>query len=193
MDKLKECAQSFSKLFNTEYTIVAGKKSKNIEVTLFFHKEHFCHLIGLHKLKDLQIAKGDKQKIFDKIISDDLTYHDISKSAFFSEIADRFDYFTDLEQMLDSEEVLVKHNEQGSKSAIKADYIIYKISDDLIVHYFIECDKNIEKYYGKTFFLRHDKLYLRDRPYKILKKTKICNGHIVSETVSSSYNEIVDS
>ena len=93
MDKLKECAISFSKLFDTEYHVIAGKKGKRIKPVLFFGKEHFYHLIGLHKLNDIQKARGDKRKIYDSIIADNLTYEDISRSIFFPEISNRFAYF----------------------------------------------------------------------------------------------------
>ena len=112
VDKLKECALSFSKLFDIEYYVAAGKKGELVELTLFFNIEHFYHLVGLQKLKDIQATRGDKVKTFNNILSDKLTYQDLSKSEFFSEISDRLDYFTILEHMIDSEDVLVKHNVQ---------------------------------------------------------------------------------
>ena len=152
LDKLKECAISFGKLLDVEYYIIAGKKSSLIKPILFFRKEHFCHLMGLHKLRDIQKIWGNKEKVYDNIITDELTYQDISKSEFFPEINERFDYFLLLEQMLDSEDVLVKHNEFASKSSIKADYIIYKTIDGDILHYFISYQNDNGKYYGTTFF-----------------------------------------
>ena len=191
LDKLKECAISFGKLLDVEYYIIAGKKSSIIKPILFFHKEHFCHLMGLHKLRDIQKIWGNKEKVYDNIIANELTYQDISKSEFFLEIADRFDYFILLEQMLDSEDVLVKHNEFASKSNIKADYIIYKTIDNAIVHYFVSYQSDNGKYYGTTFFTRQDRLYLHNRPYKILKKTKIKNGCMISEVTAKNYKEII--
>ena len=178
VDKLKECAVAFSNLLNVEYHITAGKKSNLIEVKLFFSKEHFYHLIGLHKLKDIQKTRGDKAKIFNKIIADKLTYNDLVKSEFFIDISDRFDYLTSLENMLDSDNVLIKHNKHKSKSSIQADYIIYTVDEDNIIHYFIERDSNVGKYFGKTFFARTDRLFLWDKPYKILKKIKFIDGRI---------------
>ena len=192
LDKLKECAISFGKLIDVEYYIIAGKKSRIIKPILFFHKEHFYHLMGLHKLKDVYKIRGDKQKIYNDIINDEITYNDISKSEFFPEITERFKYFLLLEQILDSEDVLVKHNEFASKSHIKADYIIYKAIDDVIAHYFISYHSDNGKYFGTTFFARNDRLYLHNRPYKILKKTKIKNGCIISEVTDKNYKEAIE-
>ena len=54
---------SFGNLFDVEYNIIAGKKNVLIKPTLFFHKEHFYHLMGLHKLRDIQKIWGNKEKI----------------------------------------------------------------------------------------------------------------------------------
>ena len=181
MDKLKECAVAFSNLFNVEYHITAGKKRNLIEVKLFFSKEHFYHLIGLHKLKDIQKTRGNTVKIFNNIIADKFTYNDLVKSEFFVDISDRFDYLISLESMLDSDNVLIKHNKYKSKSSIQADYIIYTIDEeDNIIHYFIERDDSVEKYFGKTFFVRTDRLFLWDKPYKIIKKVKYVDGYAVA-------------
>jgi hypothetical protein len=172
-DKLKECALAFRELLDKEYHIKAGKKGKLIEVRIFFDKEHFHHLIGLHKLSDLRQIKRSNTEAFDDIINDKLTYEEIASSEFFNEMSDRLEYFPFLEQMLDSEEAMIKYNKSQAKSSIEAEYIIYSKIDDLYVHFFIDIDEKQQKYFGRTFFTRSDSLYLYDRPYKILEKTKI--------------------
>ena len=189
MDRLKECAVSFSRLLDIEYHIAAGKKDELIEPVLFFRKEHFYHLMGLQKLNDIQATRGDKEKIFDSILAGRITYHDLSKSEFFFDISDRFEYFIFLEPMIDSEDVLVKHSDYRSKSNIHAEYILYQTINEVILHYFVECDNNSGKYFGKTFFTRLDRKYLWNRPYKILKKTKYKDGHIISEFMHDSFRQ----
>ena len=76
MDKLKE----------------TGKKDKLIEVRLFFGEEHFRHLLGLHKLKDIWQVRINNSKLLDDIISDRLKYSDILKSKYILEIQDRLTY-----------------------------------------------------------------------------------------------------
>lgn len=171
-NSLKQSALAFEKLLNTEYKIVAAKKKKISEIVLFFKKEHFFHLIGLNKLVDLQVLRNNKEKIFNDILSEKITYSEISKSLHFSEMSDRLKYFSSLENILDDSKLLIKHNSNKTKSKIKAEYIIYFIKNDSVVHYFVDRDYKENKFFGRTFFVRKDKAYLCDAPYKILKKEK---------------------
>lgn len=62
MDKLYECATAYQKLLNVNYKIILGRKGKLIELRICFESIHFHHLIGLHKLTDLRIARGNRKK-----------------------------------------------------------------------------------------------------------------------------------
>jgi len=172
MDRLKECALSFSKLFNIEYHILVGRKGKLFEINLHFHKEHFHHLIGLHKVNDIKNARGNKVKVFDRILNNDLTYNDISKSNNFHKISDRFENFTCIENMIDSEETMFKHNKNVIGTDIEAEYIVFSIINNKNVHLFINIDDVTKKYFGCSFFQREDKRYITGRPYVVLKKVK---------------------
>lgn len=93
MDELKKSAVSFGKLFAYEYELVAGSKKTLIDLTLAFYKKNYMHLVGLHKLTDLQLQRYSKEKLYDMIMNDELTYQDIKKSVFFPEIESRIKYF----------------------------------------------------------------------------------------------------
>ncbi|MGL5085882.1 MAG: PBECR4 domain-containing protein, partial [Clostridium sp.] len=80
MDKLLECAKAFESLFLKQYKIVIAKKGKETSLILTFDKKDFYHLVGLQKLKDLAYLKKDRGIIFDKILSNEITYEKISKS-----------------------------------------------------------------------------------------------------------------
>jgi len=176
MDKLKECILAFDNLLNKEYYIRAGKKQMLLEVQLYFDKIHFHHLIGLNKLRDIRQVTRNTPNLYTDIMNGMITYNDISQSVFFDEIADRLDYFPFLERMLDSEEVIIKHNWSMAKSNVMAKAIIYSKIGDLYVHYFIDKAEHNGKFFGRTFFTRLDRLYLHDRPYKILEKRKYIDG-----------------
>ena len=60
------------------------------------------------------------------------------------------------------------------------------------MHYFISYKNDNGKYYGTTFFIRQDRLYLHDKPYKILKRIKIKNGSIISEFTDKNYKEPIE-
>jgi len=176
MDKLKGCILAFDNLLNKEYYIKAGKKQLLLEVQLFFEKPHFHHLIGLNKLRDIRQVTRNTPTLYADIMDGRITYNDICKSVFYNEIADRLEYFPYLEKMLDSEDVIIKHNWSMAKSSVMAKAIIYSKIDDLYVHYFIDVAEHNSKYFGRTFFTRLDRLYLHDRPYKILEKRKYIDG-----------------
>lgn len=60
MKDIKECANLYKQLLNKSYTF---KLENDIEFTIHFNSSNFFHLIGLHKLTDLERMpdKGYKQ------------------------------------------------------------------------------------------------------------------------------------
>ena len=64
MDHLLECAEAFEQLLDVQYHIVLGRKNRLTELTLRFDPTEFHHLVGLHKLRDLRLARGNREKIY---------------------------------------------------------------------------------------------------------------------------------
>ena len=89
MDHLLECAEAFEQLLDVQYHIVLGRKNRLTELTLRFDPTEFHHLVGLHKLRDLRLARGNREKIFYQILSKTICMEDIKKSRYFPEIQDR--------------------------------------------------------------------------------------------------------
>lgn len=174
MDKLKASAMAFERLLKYEYEIVAGSKKTLLEMTLFFEREHFMHLIGLHKLTDLQIQRFRKERMYDMVMRDELTYDYIEKSVFFSEIKERIELFPILETALDSNELLIKYKQGFAQgTVIRASYIIIYNYGDVAIHYFVDRDEKTNRYFGKSFFGRSDDKFLRNQQtFKVLKLTK---------------------
>lgn len=174
MDKLKQSAISFAKLMNYEYELVAGSKKTLISLKLFFQKKHFMHLIGLHKLTDLQLQRYSKEKMYDMILNDELTYEYIQRSEFFLEISERIDLFPRLEQALDNNELMIKYNSGFAVgTVICASYIILCEFENTTLHFFIDYDETNERYFGRSFFGRTDDKFTKgQQKFKILKKYK---------------------
>ena len=126
MDKLQLCAKAFQKLLEYEYHFIIGRKGKLREFYLNFDKADFHHLSGLHKLKDIaQIQQGKRNKIFDQIISGEITQVLIEKSVYYEQMQGRIFPLTDLEKMLDDNQMIFRYNEKVHKfSLIKADYLL---------------------------------------------------------------------
>ena len=77
MDKLLECTRAFEKLLDTQYRIIIGRKGKKVEKVIGFH-----HLMGLGKLKDLRIAKQNRETDFNEILKGVITYKEITESRY---------------------------------------------------------------------------------------------------------------
>lgn len=137
MDKLKQCAIRFQSLFEIEYKIILGKRNRETYLTIDFSKEEFCHLMGLHKLKDISNLNIDKGTVFDRIIAEDITYDMISKSSFFDKdikkgipnsVRDRIDAFLDITDILDSKNIFFKYSEnRNTSSKIRAEFLLETI------------------------------------------------------------------
>jgi len=174
MDILKQSALAYEKLLKYEYEITAGSKKTLLKMTLFFAKEHYMHLVGLHKLTDLQIQRYKRDKMYDMVIQNKLTYEYIEKSVFFPEIKARIELFPILEEALDSNELLIKYKQGFAQGTmIEASYIFVYNHGSKTIHYFVDRDEMTGLYFGRSFFIRDDDKFLRNQQiFKILKKIK---------------------
>ena len=64
MDHLQLCAKAFEHLLDIKCHIIIGRRGKLTELNLFFEPTEFHHLIGLHKLPNLRLARGNSEKFF---------------------------------------------------------------------------------------------------------------------------------
>ena len=153
MYKLQERAISFRNLLDYEYNIILGRNNTKTEITINFEKSDFSHLIGLHKLKDVLNGNLATEKLFDKCLTGKISFDRISKSSFFSKLGNRFEYFINIEKMLDSNKTVFKCNTRNMAkfSKIIADFELKNIYDDLVFYLFIERRNSSEKLYCKSF------------------------------------------
>lgn len=153
MDKLQERAFVFKKLLDYEYKIILGRKGKRTELIINFEKSDFPHLIGLHKLKDVLNGNFATEKLFDECLKGKISYDTISKSKFFPMLGNRFEYFKNLEKILDSNETIYKCNTKNMTgfSRIVADFELKNIYEELVFYLFIEKRNRSEKLYCKSF------------------------------------------
>ena len=153
MYKLQERAISFRNLLDYEYNIILGRNNTKTEITINFEKSDFSHLIGLHKLKDVLNGNLATEKLFDKCLTGKISFDRISKSSFFSKLGNRFEYFINIEKMLDSNKTIFKCNTRNMAkfSKIIADFELKNIYDDLVFYLFIERRNSSEKLYCKSF------------------------------------------
>lgn len=177
MDKLKECASEFQKLFNKDYyfTLENGKVIK-----LYFASKHFHHLVGLHKLKDIPSVVDSKNNtptsIFKNIMKDKIKYDTVSKSVFFNEIKDRIDNFHYINSMVFEKIVINFDNSKTplNPSKIRSDIILYQDKGD---YYLNLCLINgTSSYNPESFLVQHDDYYIKGQDILNIKEIKICSN-----------------
>ena len=72
-----------------------------MELTVSFEAVEFHHLVGLHKLHDLRLARASREKVFSQILSGQITLDDIKKSHYFCSILNRLEPFQKIETLFD--------------------------------------------------------------------------------------------
>lgn len=153
MDKLQIRAAAFRRLMDYEYIIELGRKGRIIEFTLNFEPSDFFHLIGLHKLTDVINRRLPTAQTFYDCLRGNITYEQLSRSVFFKDLGNRFEYFDRLEEMLDSNDTVFKCNTSTLRkfSRITADFELKNIYEALTFYLFTDKRSYSEKQFCKSF------------------------------------------
>ena len=175
MDKLFSCARTFENLLDVQYKIIIGRKGKAETLSILFSKWDFHHLMGLGKLKDLRIARKNRQQVFDDIISGRTTYQSLTASRYLPLIENRFAPLARLEALLDDNRLIFRYNaKQNVYSLIEADYLLTSPFEGNDVYIFVAQGEEQGSYYCRSFFPKKEKDYTRGQPaYTLLYKEKI--------------------
>lgn len=176
MDKLLECTRAFEKLLDTQYRIMIGRKGKLVEITIGFSKLDFHHLMGLGKLKDLRIAKQNRETVFNEILSGKITYKRIAESRYIGLIQNRFEPLMNIEQLLDHNRLVFRYNTKLNQfSLIEADYLLSVPHEGEDIYIFIAKNECSGIYYCRSFFPKEQTDYTKGQAiYTMLYKEKIC-------------------
>lgn len=175
MDKLLDCASAFERLLNVQYRVIIGRKGKSVELRIGFSMMDFHHLMGLGKLKDLRIARKNREQVFRDILEGRTGYQTISVSRYISSIENRFEPLSHIEHILDDNRLIFRYNNrQNVFSLIEADYLLSTPYAGTDVYIFIAQNENTGLYYCRSFFPREEKDYTAGQSiYTMLYKEKI--------------------
>lgn len=160
-DKLYQCILIYEQLMSNNYMY---KLEGGIEFTIRFKKENFAHLLGLHKLIDINIFKkldnGENVAglIYRKILKKEIKYSDIVKSRFFSDINDRIDYFSCINNLMFSE-VIINFDRTKVNTKIQSNMILFNRIRGKYIHLFIH-NRN-HKVYPETFIVHANNYYIK--------------------------------
>ena len=175
MDKLYECAKGFKKLLSKRYHIIIGRKGKAAELNIQFEDVEFHHLIGLHKLKDLRIARENRGRVFADILSRKIVLSDIEKSRYYDKIKDRLEPFIKIELLLDENNLVFRYNERKQTfSVIEAEYLLSSPYENTDVYIFLDRKEGEKEFFCRSFFPKRGKDYTAGQAvYTLLLKEKI--------------------
>lgn len=175
MDLLMKCAFAYQTLMDYEYRFILGRKGRLSEITLRFSKTDFHHLAGLHKLKDISIARANRALVFHQILTGKITYNTLIKSQFLPEILCRLNILPDLENLLDKDLLIFRYNKRiYPYSSIESDFI-FKMGNETILGLsllFLDQSEN-GLYFCRSFFPIDRTDYTKGQMrYTLLKETK---------------------
>ena len=175
MDYLLTCAKTFEHLLDIKYHIVLGRKGRLTELNILFEPSEFHHLIGLHKLRDLRIARGNREKIFFQILSGKISMDDLKKSQYFSDIQNRIEPFYKIEDFLDSNKLIFRYNQKlQAFSLIEAEYLLSTPYENTDIYIFLDRQNKGDCFFCRSFFQKGNKDYTKGQAiYTLLKKEKI--------------------
>lgn len=177
MDLLKECASSYQKLMDYEYRFILGRKGKLTEMILRFSDTDFHHLAGLHKLKDIVIARANRSIVFWQILEGRITYETLAKSQFLPQVQSRLNSLPHLESLLDGNQIVFRYNKKiYPYSTIESEYLLKMGNGTILNITFLFLDQSEQGiYFCKSFFPMERIDYTKGQmQYTLLKKEK-CN------------------
>lgn len=162
MDILIDAVKFYKDISSYKFTFLLGKSGTLHNVVIRAREEHFPHLLGLNKLKDIDSIFSGKGKNFDKssvvrrIENKEISLESIQKSSFFTHknfefsVENRISFFPKLKPLFTGENIADEASfifiKKNSFSNIEADYLLRL----KIVHEQAPCYLN--------FFLKKDNL-----------------------------------
>lgn len=198
MTVLEDAAYGYKKLINKRIVNTYGKKGKKINITILFKDEHFPHLIGLDKLRDIENAiykNRTKAEVHNAILEKELTDEIIEKSDLLHKsssdnnddyytVNERIKFFSKVVEIIfERNHILYSFFEVKAHSMIKADYLLKytiekkKIDDPTYLYLFIKKDEYIKDVYMPiSFFPSDNKQYVSGMPMYTLLESKLIYG-----------------
>ncbi len=166
-------------------------------LTVEYKKENFPHLIGLHKLQDIQLIqfwtdrsnKSVKLKdILKSIEKEKLTDSKVNGSIFYKKIEKRYENFS-YENLttLNYTDAIINFNPTLVNSSMKSDYILFE--EKPIVgeynHLGIALDPNSGNRYFETFFHEYTDSYIKGQKIVKIKAFRIIDpeGNVLVEDI----------
>jgi len=171
MDGLLQKYNDYKRLKNcrAEYVL-----SNEMMIDFTYKEDNFIHLLGLHKLKDIQIIQmfNDKDNkkvqtryIISRIKKSRFTDAMVKSSVFYEEIAERYESFI-YENLitLTYTDAVINFDPKRINSKIKSDYLLFEEKENHEYnHLGIAKDPISNKRYIETFFHQSTDMYIQNQ------------------------------
>ena len=176
MDKLQACMKVYKRVEGKEFHYTLKNK---YSFKLFFKCGNLPHLLGLHKLIDLEMINKFNNKLisadelYNKIEETELTYEQIELSVYFDKIFDRIDKFHKINDLLTKDIVVSfkKENTRDGSTKLKADILLFLKEENKYIHLCL-AKGNCGYYYPETFIVHENNYYIKGQTLIKVKKMK---------------------
>ncbi len=161
MKNIQDCAKLYLNLINKRYIF---SLENGIEFSVVFKSGNFAHLIGLHKLVDLNVLKKKSANLlFDEILNGTIKPSFIESSVKYYLIKNRIKYFENIFDLLNKEKtkVIVDFDKtliSGETQLDNTKYILYKIKDG--GYFLLTIGNKGNGEYPETLFYEISKMYI---------------------------------
>lgn len=165
---LKILAEYYANFLNKEYTIIAGRRGKKLSFTCSFQREHFHHLLGLHKLIDMpQICKPKNKYMFFKDVQKG-KFVELDKSYYYHELESRQICLMRIEKLL-QQDVIIRFDKRKAFSTIHAQLLFFEHYNDTYLHLFFNCGQRGLYTPCSLFVNKTTKYILQQEKFKVLE------------------------
>lgn len=163
-----------------------SKKQRVRKITVNFFDENFYHLVGLHKLTDVNINRAiNKKKILNKVINDDGYVDQLQRSKYYSNIEGRIELCKHLYLILSTNDFQIyEYNNRSisyQKTRVRFEYIIKFYYRSQQAYVFLAKNKQGEYHVCNSIFYENTDYCEQARPFNILSKKFIKTNEIANQ------------
>ncbi|CAK1249590.1 PBECR4 domain-containing protein [Fructobacillus fructosus] len=196
-DKLLTAAQAYHELSQFEFKVILGKKRKKIEKTLYFNHSNFFHLAGLHKLTDLNLLDTTDEngrqltpiKVFEKILTGELSNDYFKKSIYYHLILDRIKIIISLQHYISNHRMMFNRIRYTPGSKIRWHWLMVFQEDSKCFLFFAEEKNNTNVLLPISAFFSGNIDYTKGQShYTVLKLNKFSKQNNIEQILYQNPN-----
>lgn len=192
MGSLLEIVRNYEPICKNDYIY---KLRNGTEIKVVFKKSNLPHLLGLHKLKDIEEFRKLSEKevaaqtVYKRLKSGSITFEQISNSEYFHEIENRLKHIQNLEQLV-FERVILDFDASKLKTKLKKVTVLFyvKIGSEYI---HLPLVYNKSGYYApNTLLVQRNRYYIDNQDELTVESLTVMNKGKVIKTIEYNNDQI---